>query len=163
MVVVCVPLLGNLEHNGGLGLAGEGGLGICIINTYEGHCGAYRYSSTASRDHTTYTHSTLPYTTNNHQRFNKQTTMMSTQLPRPTSNTTNSSNSTNSNAPFTGNMDAYTLSMYEHTKRLMAAAQIPYGSPASLLSPPLNETPAAGTSSASLASGLTPPKSGGLN
>ncbi|GKT51108.1 G1/S-specific cyclin pas1 [Colletotrichum spaethianum] len=58
---------------------------------------------------------------------------MSTQIPRPSSNTTNSSNSTNSNQPFTGNMDAYTLSMYEHTKRLMAAAQIPYGSPASLL------------------------------
>ncbi|GKT65512.1 hypothetical protein ColTof4_03722 [Colletotrichum tofieldiae] len=57
---------------------------------------------------------------------------MSTQIPRPASNTTNSSNSTTS-TQFTGNMDSYTLSMYEHTKRLMANAQIPYGSPASLL------------------------------
>lgn len=34
---------------------------------------------------------------------------------------------------YAGNMDTYTTSMYEHTKRLMAAASIPYGTPSSVL------------------------------
>ncbi|KDN68118.1 hypothetical protein CSUB01_07488 [Colletotrichum sublineola] len=90
--------------------------------------------------------------------------MMSAQIPRPNSNTTsssNSSNSSNSGTPFAGNMDTYTLSMYEHTKRLMAAAQIPYGSPASLTSS-RNEPSAAGTNSDSVGNALSSPKSGNI-
>ncbi|GJC89007.1 hypothetical protein ColLi_11845 [Colletotrichum liriopes] len=87
---------------------------------------------------------------------------MSTQIPRPASNTTNSSNSTNS-TQFTGNMDSYTLSMYEHTKRLMANAQIPYGSPASLLlATTPNEPATPGTGSGGVGNGLPPPKPGSL-
>ncbi|WDK22559.1 hypothetical protein CGRA01v4_13849 [Colletotrichum graminicola] len=96
------------------------------------------------------------------QKEKQASIMMSTQLPRPTSNTTSSSNSTNSTTSFAGNMDTYTLSMYEHTKRLMAAAQIPYGSPASLLTPSSSESPAAGTSSDSVENTLASPKSDSL-
>ncbi|KXH38532.1 hypothetical protein CSIM01_05657 [Colletotrichum simmondsii] len=63
---------------------------------------------------------------------------MSSQIPRPASTTTNSSTSTSSTSTtrqFSGSMDAYTLSMYEHTQRLMAAAQIPYTSPLNITSP----------------------------
>ncbi|EXF85536.1 hypothetical protein CFIO01_09958 [Colletotrichum fioriniae PJ7] len=73
---------------------------------------------------------------------------MSSQIPRPASTTTNSSTSTSSTSTtrqFSGSMDAYTLSMYEHTQRLMAAAQIPYTSPLSITSP--GERTASGTAS----------------
>ncbi|KAK1713970.1 hypothetical protein BDP67DRAFT_565509 [Colletotrichum lupini] len=73
---------------------------------------------------------------------------MSSQIPRPASTTTNSSTSTSSTSTtrqFSGSMDAYTLSMYEHTQRLMAAAQIPYTSPLSITSP--GERAPSGTSS----------------
>ncbi|KAK1996574.1 hypothetical protein LX36DRAFT_109371 [Colletotrichum falcatum] len=96
-------------------------------------------------------------------RTRKRSIMMSTQIPRPTANATSSSNSTDSSTPFAGNMDTYTLSMYEHTKRLMAAAQIPYGSPASLTLSRNEPAPAAGTSSGGVGSTLTSPKSGGLS
>ncbi|TQN63839.1 hypothetical protein CSHISOI_11595 [Colletotrichum shisoi] len=59
---------------------------------------------------------------------------------------------------FAGSMDSYALSMYEHTRSLMAAAHIPYGSPASLLlatSPGSPGAPAvAGTSSGGAGKGL---------
>ncbi|KAJ0158597.1 hypothetical protein CTA2_11252 [Colletotrichum tanaceti] len=41
--------------------------------------------------------------------------------------------STTTRQQFSGSVDSYALSMYEHTRSLMAAAHIPYGSPASLL------------------------------
>ncbi|WQF86671.1 hypothetical protein CDEST_11685 [Colletotrichum destructivum] len=87
---------------------------------------------------------------------------MSAPIPRPSSTTTGSSDSMASTASqqFTGSMDSYALSMYEHTRSLMAAAHIPYGSPASLLlatSPGSPGAPAvAGTSSGGVGNGLKP-------
>ncbi|KAI3542888.1 hypothetical protein CABS03_11194 [Colletotrichum abscissum] len=88
---------------------------------------------------------------------------MSSQIPRPASTTTNSSTSTSSTSTtrqFSGSMDAYTLSMYEHTQRLMAAAQIPYTSPLSITSP--GERTPSGTSSVVVRNGVPQLQSGSL-
>ncbi|KAG7039246.1 hypothetical protein JMJ77_0003499 [Colletotrichum scovillei] len=88
---------------------------------------------------------------------------MSSQIPRPASTTTNSSTSTSSTSTtrqFSGSMDAYTLSMYEHTQRLMAAAQIPYTSPLNITSP--GERGPSGTGSVVVRNGVPQLQSGSL-
>ncbi|OHF00872.1 hypothetical protein CORC01_03700 [Colletotrichum orchidophilum] len=93
--------------------------------------------------------------------------MMSSQIPRPTSTTTNSSTSTTSTSTtststpqFSGSMDAYTLFMYEHTQRLMAAAQIPYTTPLNITSP--GERTSSGTGSVVVRNGVPQLQSGSL-
>ncbi|KAL2882689.1 hypothetical protein SGCOL_001897 [Colletotrichum sp. CLE4] len=88
---------------------------------------------------------------------------MPSQIPRPASTTTNSSTSTTSTSTtrqFSGSMDAYTLSMYEHTQRLMAAAQIPYTSPLNITSP--GERTHSGTGSVVVRNGVPQLQSGSL-